>query len=391
MATKTAEAKTKKATATGKSETTRRKATTKTTKRSSASTKSAAKSTTKAAASKSTAKKSSTSPVAKTATKKKSAAKATTGKSAKSAASSKTAAKKAVKAASPKTKAKTTKAATKTAPKTKTAAKTAPTKATAKKTTAKKTTTTKSAKNGASNADRIKQAAQKVAAKLQSSGAANDAPPKKLNVGQKPRSEKTEAQILPSNFAATQAANAVDAALEKDDAPAPEAAEAKQTYRVDDHIVYPAHGVGKIVAIEKQVIAGITNELFLIDFEQEKMRLRVPTAKATAVGMRRLSDGPTVDKALEILKGRARIKRTMWSRRAQEYEAKINSGDINSVAEVVRDLFRASDQPEQSYSERQLFEAAQDRLAREVAAVRKSTLEAAIGELEHALAQKLGI
>ena len=181
------------------------------------------------------------------------------------------------------------------------------------------------------------------------------------------------------------------AAISVNDSPvkaSPESSTAKQDFKVNDKIVYPAHGVGRIVSIEKQTIAGVTNELFLIDFEQEKMRLRVPTAKAKAVGMRALSDAPLIKKALETLKGRARIKRTMWSRRAQEYEAKINSGDIISVAEVVRDLFRASDQPEQSYSERQLFEAALDRLAREVAAVNKTDLDAAIAELEAALAQK---
>ncbi|MEX0643807.1 MAG: CarD family transcriptional regulator [Parvularculaceae bacterium] len=168
----------------------------------------------------------------------------------------------------------------------------------------------------------------------------------------------------------------------------PASAEAKLDFKVNDHIVYPAHGVGRIVAIEKQIIAGVTNELFLIDFEQEKMKLRVPTAKAKAVGMRALSDTAQVKKAVEMLKGRARIKRTMWSRRAQEYEAKINSGDINAVAEVVRDLYRASDQPEQSYSERQLFEAALDRLAREVAAVNKTDVAAAIALLEASLQQK---
>ncbi|HXI87871.1 MAG TPA: CarD family transcriptional regulator [Parvularculaceae bacterium] len=168
----------------------------------------------------------------------------------------------------------------------------------------------------------------------------------------------------------------------------PASAEAKLDFKVNDSIVYPAHGVGRIVGIEKQTIAGVTNELFLINFEQEKMKLRVPTAKAKAVGMRKLSDPALIKKAIETLKGRARIKRTMWSRRAQEYEAKINSGDIIAVAEVVRDLYRASDQPEQSYSERQLFEAALDRLAREVAAVNKSDLAAAIALLEAALQQK---
>ena len=168
----------------------------------------------------------------------------------------------------------------------------------------------------------------------------------------------------------------------------PASLEAKQEFKVNDHIVYPAHGVGRIVSIEKQVIAGITNELFLIEFEQEKMKLRVPTAKAKSVGMRGLSEPAQIKKAIETLKGRARIKRTMWSRRAQEYEAKINSGDVIAVAEVVRDLFRATDQPEQSYSERQLFEAALDRLGREVAAVHKSDLAKAVSELEAALAAK---
>jgi len=168
----------------------------------------------------------------------------------------------------------------------------------------------------------------------------------------------------------------------------PASKEAKQAFKVNDHIVYPAHGVGRIVMIEKQHIAGITNELFVIDFEQEKMKLRVPTAKAVSVGMRSLSDEPLIKKAIETLKGRARVKRTMWSRRAQEYEAKINSGDIISVAEVVRDLYRATDQPEQSYSERQLFEAALDRLAREVAAVHKSDLAGALSELDASLQQK---
>ena len=126
----------------------------------------------------------------------------------------------------------------------------------------------------------------------------------------------------------------------------------------------------------------------MLDFEQEKLKLKVPTAKAISSGMRALSDDAQVKKAVDLLKGRARIKRTMWSRRAQEYEAKINSGDILAVAEVVRDLYRATDQPEQSYSERQLFEAALDRLAREVAAVRKSDLAKALGELDASLQQK---
>ena len=140
-------------------------------------------------------------------------------------------------------------------------------------------------------------------------------------------------------------------------------------FRANDFVVYPAHGVGRIITIEVQEIAGVTLELFVISFDKEKMTLRVPTAKATSVGMRVLSSPDVVDKALTTLGGRARVKRAMWSRRAQEYEQKINSGDLISIAEVVRDLHRGEDQPEQSYSERQLYEAAIERMTREVAAV----------------------
>ncbi len=140
-------------------------------------------------------------------------------------------------------------------------------------------------------------------------------------------------------------------------------------FKKDEFVVYPAHGVGKIVAIEEQEIAGMSLELFVISFEKDKMTLRVPTGKLASVGMRKLAEEDVVRKAMETLKGRARIKRTMWSRRAQEYEAKINSGDLVSIAEVVRDLYRSEQQPEQSYSERQLYEAALDRMAREIAAV----------------------
>ena len=159
----------------------------------------------------------------------------------------------------------------------------------------------------------------------------------------------------------------------------------KLDFRANDFVVYPAHGVGKIVDVEEQEVAGTKLELFVVDFEKEKMTLRVPTAKAKSVGMRQLSSPDTVESALKTLKGRARIKRTMWSRRAQEYEAKINSGDLQSIAEVVRDLHRAGGQPEQSYSERQLYEAALDRMAREVAAVEKIDEDAAIRRVETAL------
>jgi CarD family transcriptional regulator len=159
----------------------------------------------------------------------------------------------------------------------------------------------------------------------------------------------------------------------------------KLKFRPNEFVVYPAHGVGKIVDIEEQEIAGCKLELYVIDFEKEKMRLRVPIGKCDAVGMRKLTEKPELDEALNILRGRARVKRTMWSRRAQEYEAKINSGDIMALAEVVRDLYRSDRQPEQSYSERQLFEAALDRFAREVAAVKKLAEAAAVSEIEEVL------
>jgi CarD family transcriptional regulator len=161
----------------------------------------------------------------------------------------------------------------------------------------------------------------------------------------------------------------------------------RQGFKTSEFIVYPAHGVGQIVAIEEQEVAGAKLELFVIHFVKDKMTLRVPTAKTVAVGMRKLAEPPVVKRALETLKGRARIKRTMWSRRAQEYEQKINSGDIVQIAEVVRDLYRSESQPEQSYSERQLYEAALDRLSREIAAVQRITETEAVKEIEAALAK----
>src|SRR6266404_4353748 len=161
----------------------------------------------------------------------------------------------------------------------------------------------------------------------------------------------------------------------------------RQGFKTNEFIVYPAHGVGQIMAIEEQEVAGAKLELFVINFVKDKMTLRVPTAKVVAVGMRKLAEGTLVKRALETLKGRARIKRTMWSRRAQEYEAKINSGDIVAIAEVVRDLYRSDTQPEQSYSERQLYEAALDRLSREISVVQRITETEAIKEIEAALAK----
>jgi len=173
------------------------------------------------------------------------------------------------------------------------------------------------------------------------------------------------------------------ATAQKKPAPTPK----KLKFKTNEFIVYPAHGVGKIVNIEEQTIAGAKLELYVVDFFKEKMRLRVPTAKCEAYGMRKLAEKPLVEQALKVLKGRARVKRTMWSRRAQEYEAKINSGDLIAVAEVVRDLYRSERQPEQSYSERQLFEQALERMAREIAAVKKIDDDMAIKEVETFLAK----
>jgi CarD family transcriptional regulator len=161
----------------------------------------------------------------------------------------------------------------------------------------------------------------------------------------------------------------------------------RQGFKTHEFVVYPAHGVGQILAIEEQEIAGAKLELFVINFMKDKMTLRVPTAKVANVGMRKLSEPALVKRALETLKGRARVKRTMWSRRAQEYEAKINSGDIVAIAEVVRDLYRSESQPEQSYSERQLYEAALDRLSREIAVVQHVTETEAVKEIEGQLAK----
>jgi CarD family transcriptional regulator len=162
----------------------------------------------------------------------------------------------------------------------------------------------------------------------------------------------------------------------------------KFEFKPNDHVVYPTHGVGKVSGVVEQEVAGYKLELFIIEFEKDKMTLRVPVAKAKSVGMRKLSSPEIVGNALNTLKGRARIKRTMWSRRAQEYEAKIDSGDLVSIAEVVRDLHRAGGQPEQSYSERQLYEKALARMAREVAAVEKTDEPTAVKRVEGMLVKK---
>ena len=153
-------------------------------------------------------------------------------------------------------------------------------------------------------------------------------------------------------------------------------------FQVGDNVVYPKHGVGRVMEIVSSEIAGTKLELYVLRFDKERMTLKVPTNKAESVGMRKLSSEATLKDALLTLKGKPKVKRIMWSRRAQEYEAKINSGDLVSIAEVVRDLHRAEDQPEQSYSERQLYEAALERLTRELAAVERIDEASAASQVE---------
>lgn len=159
----------------------------------------------------------------------------------------------------------------------------------------------------------------------------------------------------------------------------------KLDFSPNEFVVYPAHGVGKIIGVEKEEVAGFDLEMFVIVFEKDKMKLRVPTNKAIDVGMRALATPDVVSHAMKTLRGKAKVKKAMWSRRAQEYEQKINSGDLIAIAEVVRDLHRQDDQREQSYSERQLYEAALERLSREIAVVAGSEESAAVEEVTSVL------
>lgn len=167
----------------------------------------------------------------------------------------------------------------------------------------------------------------------------------------------------------------------------PASKKSKLAYKVNDFIVYPAHGVGKIIGIESETVVGFDIEFYVISFTQEKMTLRVPINKTESSGMRGLANPNVLKDAFTTLKGRARIKRTMWSRRAQEYDSKINSGDLLLLAEVVRDLHRTEEQPEQSYSERQLYECALDRMVREVSAIRGGDHDGAMADVLSTLAE----
>ena len=248
----------------------------------------------------------------------------------------------------------------------------------------------------AARATGSKNAGSKVTASKHGSKTAPKAAAKPLankSVGNKPVANKSLGTKAVASKAGTHKAVSHKPVAHKPASVAPRVEEPKkvltqrQGFKTNEFVVYPAHGVGQILAIEEQEIAGAKLELFVINFMKDKMTLRVPTAKVANVGMRKLSEPVLVKKALETLKGRARVKRTMWSRRAQEYEAKINSGDIVAIAEVVRDLYRSESQPEQSYSERQLYEAALDRLSREIAVVQHVTETEAVKEIEAQLAK----
>jgi CarD family transcriptional regulator len=270
-------------------------------------------------------------------------------------------------------------------------------KKSASKTTKKAAPASRSATKGRAKAP-VK-VARKVSATKSSKNKRSAMPEKTAKTAAKATGSKTTASKVaakvapPVKAAPPKAAVVAPKAPVKPVAAAPRVEEPKkvvtqrQGFKANEFVVYPAHGVGQILAIEEQEIAGAKLELFVINFMKDKMTLRVPTAKVANVGMRKLSEPALVKKALETLKGRARVKRTMWSRRAQEYEAKINSGDIVAIAEVVRDLYRSDSQPEQSYSERQLYEAALDRLSREIAVVQHSTETEAVKEIESQLAK----
>ncbi len=260
------------------------------------------------------------------------------------------------------------------------------TKPVAKAKSAPKATAKPAPKSSKSSA---KPAAKAAAAKLGLKQMLKAAMDKKANAAKAAHAAKPAAPVVrhaPPVGVKAPAAKPVAAPVAKAAVAAPTAPK-KPSFKVGELVVYPAHGVGRITSIEEQEIAGVKLELYIVDFEKEKLRLKVPTNRAEQKGMRHLADRTMIEQAMKVIRGRARIKRVMWSRRAQEYDAKINSGDMIAVAEVVRDLYRSDRQPEQSYSERQLFEQALARFARELAAVRKMDDDQCIKELEDFLAR----
>ena len=195
---------------------------------------------------------------------------------------------------------------------------------------------------------------------------------------------KPASAAKPSKKAAAKSAPAKSGAAKPKTA-AKSKAEDLHGFTVRDFVVYPSHGVGQISGVETHDIGDVSLRVFVVVFDKEKMTLRVPIDKANSSGMRRLSSAQKMEQAISTLKGRARTRRVMWSRRAQEYDAKLNSGDPVSIAEVVRDLHRNDTQPEQSFSERQIYESALERLACEVAAVERIDKDKAEQKLEQIL------
>ena len=286
-------------------------------------------------------------------------------------------------------------------PAAKTAAKKPATKSVAKKTVKKAAAASKTAAKAKATATKkasVKEAMKAAQAKLAAASAAKAKSNTRATAAKtKTAAAKTAAPKAAAKTSATAKKNVAAKAATQKAAAAPAApvasdkkkkpANQRHGFKINEHVVYPAHGVGKIIGIEEQEIAGMALELFVINFEKEKLTLRVPTGKLESVGMRKLADEALVAKGMQVLKGRARVKRTMWSRRAQEYIAKINSGDLISIAEVVRDLYRSEAQPEQSYSERQLYEDALDRMARELAAVEKLDERGAVQRIVEVLSK----
>ncbi len=258
---------------------------------------------------------------------------------------------------------------------------------------AKSTKTTKTAKKPAAKAKAAPKSAAKTATKKPAAKkpAAKAKPAAKKPAAKKPAPAKkaAAAKPAPKKAPASKPAGKKTASPAAQAKPAAKRAPAKKQkleFAAGDFVVYPTHGVGQVTGIETHEIVDQKLKLYIISFERERMTLKVPINKVKDSGLRKLSSRKVMDNALKTLKGRVRIKRTMWSRRAQEYEAKINSGDPIFIAEVVRDLHRKEDQPDQSYSERQMYQAALDRLARELAAVESSEHEGAVEKLEGILA-----
>jgi len=236
----------------------------------------------------------------------------------------------------------------------------------------------KASKNNSSKVKTKKAVSKKAPAKK---APAKKAPAKKSPAKKAP-AKKAPAKKAPAKKAPAKKASAKKTIIKKVSSKKLPPKKIKLQYSVGDFIVYPSHGVGEITDIQTFEIAEEKLEMYNVIFDKEKMTLKIPTIKAKEIGIRKVSSRNEMKKTLEILKGKAKVRRTMWSRRAQEYEAKINSGILTELTEVVRDLFRNSSQPEQSYSERQLYESARDRLAREVAVVEKTDDDKAVDKIE---------